>query len=35
LRDADFSGVLSVECGTERQAARSLAHLNQVLGTGC
>lgn len=34
LRGANFSGVLSVECGTEQQAARSLAHLNQVLATG-
>jgi inosose dehydratase len=35
LRGANFNGVLSVECGTEQQAARSLAHLNQVLGVGC
>lgn len=34
LRSANFGGVLSVECGTEPQAARSLAHLNQVLGAG-
>jgi len=34
LRGANFSGVLSVECGTEQQAARSLAHLNTLLGTG-
>jgi len=32
LRGANFSGVLSVECGTEQQAARSLAHLNKLLG---
>ena len=32
LRGANFSGVLSVECGTEQQAARSLAHLNSLLG---
>ncbi len=31
LRAAKFEGVLSVECGTEQQAARSLAHLNYVL----
>lgn len=31
LRDAGFSGVLSVECGTPLQAARSLAHLKEVL----
>jgi sugar phosphate isomerase/epimerase len=31
LRDAGFDGVLSVECGTPEQAARSLAHLNQVI----
>lgn len=34
LREAGWSGVLSVECGTAEQAARSLAHLNTVLGTG-
>jgi sugar phosphate isomerase/epimerase len=32
LREANFNGVLSVECGTEQQAVRSLEHLNQVLG---
>ena len=32
LRGANFSGILSVECGTEQQAARSLAHLNGLLG---
>jgi sugar phosphate isomerase/epimerase len=32
LRKDEWSGVLSVECGTAEQAARSLAHLNQVLG---
>ena len=31
LRGAGFSGVLSVECGTEQQAARSLAHLNGII----
>jgi sugar phosphate isomerase/epimerase len=31
LRDADFDGVLSVECGSPEQAARSLAHLHSVL----
>lgn len=31
LRDAGYKGVLSVECGTEEQAARSIAHLHQVL----
>lgn len=31
LRQAAFNGVLSVECGTAEQAARSLAHLNAVL----
>ena len=31
LRKAGFTGVLSVECGTEEQATRSLAHLNKVL----
>jgi len=31
LRQAGFSGVLSVECGTPEQAARSLAHLNTIL----
>ena len=31
LRNAKFSGVLSVECGTEQQAARSLAHLNSLV----
>jgi len=31
LREANFSGVLSVECGTAQQAARSLAHLNSLL----
>ncbi|MGO8737069.1 MAG: sugar phosphate isomerase/epimerase family protein [Terriglobia bacterium] len=33
LRESDFNGVLSVECGTEDQARRSLAHLNAVLAT--
>ncbi len=31
LREAGFGGVLSVECGTSEQAARSLAHLNGLL----
>jgi len=32
LRDAGYAGILSVECGTPEQAARSLAHLKTVLG---
>ncbi|MGA2116168.1 MAG: sugar phosphate isomerase/epimerase family protein [Bryobacteraceae bacterium] len=31
LRGAGFDGVMSVECGTPRQAERSLAHLQEVL----
>jgi len=31
LKEAGFSGVLSVECGTEEQAGRSLSHLKNVL----
>jgi len=31
LKDASFKGVLSVECGTEEQAVRSLAYLNKVI----
>jgi len=31
LRAASYDGVLSVECGTPEQAARSLAHLNALL----
>jgi sugar phosphate isomerase/epimerase len=31
LRNAGFSGVLSVECGTPQQAERSLAHLGQLI----
>jgi len=31
LKKAGFAGVLSVECGTEEQAVRSLSHLNKVL----
>jgi sugar phosphate isomerase/epimerase len=31
LQDAGFDGVLSVECGTPDQAARSLSHLNEIL----
>jgi sugar phosphate isomerase/epimerase len=34
LRSSDFSGVLSVECGTPDQAARSLAHLQSLLADG-
>ena len=32
LKDARFSGVLSVECGTPDQAVRSLRHLKPLLG---
>jgi sugar phosphate isomerase/epimerase len=31
LHEAHFEGVLSVECGTAEQAARSLRHLESVL----
>ncbi|MBI4875067.1 MAG: sugar phosphate isomerase/epimerase [Acidobacteria bacterium] len=31
LKDAGYNGVLSVECGTPAQAARSLEHLTQVI----
>jgi sugar phosphate isomerase/epimerase len=31
LKRAGFTGVLSVECGTEDEAVRSLAHLNKVM----
>ena len=31
LKKAGFKGVLSVECGTEDEAVRSLAYLNKVL----
>lgn len=31
LRDGNYDGILSVECGTSDQAARSLAHLKSVL----
>ncbi|NLE60291.1 MAG: sugar phosphate isomerase/epimerase [Planctomycetes bacterium] len=31
LKKAGFKGVLSVECGTEDEAVRSLAHMNRVL----
>ena len=34
LRETGFSGVLSVECGTSGQAARSLAHLQSVIAKG-
>ena len=30
LREANYDGVLSVECGTPEQAARSLAHLKRL-----
>jgi sugar phosphate isomerase/epimerase len=32
LSSANYKGVLSVECGTVEQAAKSLKHLKQVLG---
>jgi len=35
LRQAGWSGVLSVECGTPAQAAASLAHLNRLLAGPC
>jgi len=31
LKQAGFTGVLSVECGTEAEARRSLAYLTKVL----
>ena len=31
LKESGYSGVLSVECGTAEQAARSLAHLTEVI----
>jgi sugar phosphate isomerase/epimerase len=31
LREVDYDGVLSVECGTEEQAARSLTHLQALI----
>jgi len=31
LREANYDGVLSVECGTPEQAARSLAHLKRLI----
>jgi sugar phosphate isomerase/epimerase len=31
LQDGNYDGVLSVECGTSNQAARSLIHLKQVM----
>ncbi|MBI3697382.1 MAG: sugar phosphate isomerase/epimerase [Acidobacteria bacterium] len=31
LRSAGYQGVLSVECGTSEQAARSLAHLRGIV----
>jgi sugar phosphate isomerase/epimerase len=34
LRDAGFAGVLSVECGTPDQAARSLHHLRSAVSGG-
>ncbi len=33
LKQAGYKGVLSVECGTEDEAKRSLSHLTQVLQT--
>jgi hypothetical protein len=33
LRTVDYHGVLSVECGTEQQAADSVKHLQAVLAT--
>jgi sugar phosphate isomerase/epimerase len=33
LRQSGYDGVLSVECGTPAQAARSLAHLNALLAS--
>lgn len=32
LEEAGYDGVLSVECGTEDEAVRSLDHLKQILG---
>jgi sugar phosphate isomerase/epimerase len=32
LKGVGFNGHLSVECGTSKQAERSLAHLNEVIG---
>jgi sugar phosphate isomerase/epimerase len=32
LRRSGYDGVLSVECGTPQQAARSLAHLQSIIG---
>jgi len=34
LTEVGFSGVLSVECGTSDQAARSLSHLSAILARG-
>jgi sugar phosphate isomerase/epimerase len=31
IRKHEFQGVLSVECGSPEQAARSLTHLNALL----
>jgi sugar phosphate isomerase/epimerase len=31
LREVNYEGFLSVECGTPEQAARSLAHLQAIL----
>ncbi len=33
LQDANWAGVLSVECGTPKQAVASLAHLNGILAS--
>jgi sugar phosphate isomerase/epimerase len=35
LKQAGFNGVLSVECGTPEEAARSLTHLNEVIAKVC
>ena len=34
LHEGNYRGVLSVECGTEQQAARSLAHLSPLVRKG-
>jgi sugar phosphate isomerase/epimerase len=31
LKDGRYNGVLSVECGTPREAERSLAHLRKAM----
>jgi sugar phosphate isomerase/epimerase len=35
LKQVGFNGVLSVECGTPEEAARSLTHLNDVIAKVC